>query len=104
MIYLTKILNFSASHRIYNPNFSESKNKQVFKQCANVNGHGHNFILEVVVCGEVNSETGYVIDLKELKNIIQKEVIELVDHKNLNVDVKELEGVIPTSENLAIMF
>lgn len=104
MIYITKTMKFSASHRIYNPNFSDEENFRVFKQCANTHGHGHNFILEVCVAGEPEKTTGYVIDLKELKEIIQKEVIDLVDHKNLNVDVKELAGIIPTSENLVVLF
>ena len=97
-------MQFSASHRIYNPNLSNEENTKLFKKCANPNGHGHNYILEVCVTGEQNPLTGYVIDLKDLKNIIQSEIIDLVDHKNLNVDVKELENIIPTSENLVILF
>jgi 6-pyruvoyltetrahydropterin/6-carboxytetrahydropterin synthase len=97
-------MHFSASHRIYNPKFTDAENTRIFKQCANPNGHGHNFILEVVVCGEPNPDTGYVIDLKELKCIIQSEVIDLVDHKNLNIDVPALQNVLPTSENLVVFF
>jgi 6-pyruvoyltetrahydropterin/6-carboxytetrahydropterin synthase len=104
MIYLTKTMHFSASHRIYNPNLSNEENTKLFKKCANPNGHGHNYILEVCVTGEPNSLTGYVIDLKDLKDIIQSKIIDLVEHKNLNVDVKELENIIPTSENLVILF
>ena len=104
MIYLTKKMQFSASHRIYNPNFSDEENTKIFKNCANKNGHGHNYSLEVTVAGSPNPKTGYVIDLKDLKEIIQKEIIDLVDHKNLNVDVKELQNIIPTSENLVILF
>ena len=97
-------MRFSASHRIYNPNLSDDENTKLFKQCANQNGHGHNYILEVCVSGKPNPLTGYVIDLKDLKNIIQNEIIDLVDHKNLNVDVKELKNIIPTSENLVMLF
>jgi len=104
MIYLTKKMQFSASHRIYNPNFSDEENTKIFKNCANKNGHGHNYSLEVTVAGNPNPKTGYVIDLKDLKEIIQKEIIDLVDHKNLNVDVKELQNIIPTSENLVVLF
>jgi 6-pyruvoyltetrahydropterin/6-carboxytetrahydropterin synthase len=104
MIYITKAMKFSASHRIYNPNLSEEENFQLFKQCANKNGHGHNYLLEVSVKGNINKNTGYVIDLKELKCIIQREVISLVDHRNLNIDVTALKDVIPTSENLVILF
>jgi len=104
MIYLSKTLTFSASHRIYNPNLSDEDNQRIFKNCANPHGHGHNFTLEVVVRGKINPDTGYVIDLKDLKQIIQKEIIDLVDHKNLNIDVKELNGIIPTSENLLMVF
>lgn len=95
-------MEFSASHRVYNPNLSDEMNAQIFKKCANKNGHGHNFTLEVTVVGDVNPSTGYVIDLKELKNIIQKEVIDILDHANLNFDVEGLKNIIPTSENLAI--
>jgi 6-pyruvoyltetrahydropterin/6-carboxytetrahydropterin synthase len=104
MVYLTKIMHFSASHRIYNPNFTNEENNKIFGQCANINGHGHNYELEVIVAGEPNPDTGYVIDLKQLKDIIQKEIIDKFDHKNLNIDVKELDGIIPTSENLVILF
>ncbi len=95
-------MSFSASHRVYNPEFNDELNAQIFKKCANKNGHGHNFVLEVTVVGEINPKTGYVIDLKTLKNIIQTEVIDLLDHSNLNFDVKELVSTIPTSENLAV--
>jgi 6-pyruvoyltetrahydropterin/6-carboxytetrahydropterin synthase len=97
-------MRFSASHRIYNPNLTDDENTKIFNKCASPNGHGHNYVLEVTVVGEPNHLTGYVIDLKQLKEIIQKEIIDLVDHKNLNVDVKELQNVIPTSENLVALF
>ena len=104
MIYITRRLEFCASHRLYNPNFSDKKNTETFGLCNNPNGHGHNYVLEVTVKGEVNPETGMVLDLKVLKKIINEGIINKVDHKNLNVDVEFLKGVIPTAENLAIHF
>ncbi len=102
MIYVTRREVFSASHRLFNPNFSDEENDRLFGKCNNLNGHGHNYILEVIVAGEVDSQTGYVIDLKVLKEIIKKNVISKVDHKNLNLDVDFLKGKIPTAENIAI--
>jgi 6-pyruvoyltetrahydropterin/6-carboxytetrahydropterin synthase len=104
MVYATRRETFSASHRLYNPAFSDKKNIEVFDKCANPNGHGHNYVLEVTVCGEPNDESGYVIDLKKLKDVIRKEVIDKVDHKHLNVDVDFLSGVIPTAENIVKAF
>ncbi len=104
MVFITKKLDFCASHRLYNPAFSDEKNQEVFGLCNNPNGHGHNYILEVTVCGEVAEDTGMVLDLKSLKGLVQKEVIDKVDHKNLNVDVSFLTGIIPTAENLAVKF
>ncbi len=102
MIYVTRRAVFSASHRLYNEKFSDEQNEAVFDKCNNANGHGHNYVLEVMVAGEVNPDTGYVIDLKKLKKIIKENVISKVDHKNLNMDVDFLKGVIPTAENIAI--
>ncbi len=102
MIYATRREVFSASHRLYNSNFSDEENDRLFGKCNNLNGHGHNYILEVIVSGEVDPNTGYVIDLKVLKEIIKKNVISKVDHKNLNLDVDFLKGKIPTAENIAI--
>lgn len=102
MLYLTRREVFSASHRLYNENYSDEENLRVFGKCSNPNGHGHNYVLEVVVCGEIDNSTGYVIDLKILKEIIREHVIRKVDHKNLNVDVDFMHGVIPTAENIAI--
>jgi len=101
MIYVTRREVFSASHRLFNPNFSDEENDRLFGKCNNLNGHGHNYILEVIVAGEVDPNTGYVIDLKVLKEIIKKNVISKVDHKNLNLDVDFLKGKIPTAENIA---
>jgi len=102
MLYVTRREVFSASHRLFNPALSDEENEQLFDKCNNYHGHGHNYVLEVVVCGEVNPKTGYVIDLKKLRDIIRENVIKEVDHKHLNYDVKFLEGIIPTAENIAV--
>ena len=102
MIYVTRREVFSAAHRLYNEAWSDEKNALVFDKCTNERGHGHNYTLEVVVAGDVDPETGYLIDLKKLKAIIHEEVIDLVDHKHLNFDVEFLKGIIPTAENIAI--
>ena len=104
MIYITRKLEFCASHRLYNPEYSDEKNARVFGLCNNPNGHGHNYVMEVTVRGEVHPETGMVLDLKALKKLVNEEIILKVDHKNLNVDVPFLSDVIPTAENLAIRF
>jgi len=102
MVYVPRREIFSASHRLFNPNLSEEENNSLFGKCNNPNGHGHNYTLEVTICGEVNPKTGYLIDLKLLKQIIIDNVINKVDHKNLNLDVDFLAGKIPTAENIAI--
>lgn len=102
MIYVTRREIFSASHRLFNPNLSDEENNSLFGKCNNPNGHGHNYTLEVTICGEVNPKTGYLVDLKLLKQIIIENVINKVDHKNLNLDVEFLAGKIPTAENIAI--
>ncbi len=102
MIFLTRKTEFCASHRLYNPDFSPEKNEKTFGLCNNPNGHGHNYVLEVTVKGEVDPETGMVLDLKTLKKLITLEIIDKVDHKNLNVDVQFMKGLIPTAENIAI--
>lgn len=101
MVYITRRETFAASHRLYNPEWDDARNEAVYDKCANKNGHGHNYTLEVVVCGEVNPETGYLLDLKVLKQIIRDKVIREVDHKHLNFDVPFLSTVIPTAENIA---
>ena len=91
---------FNAAHRLHNPNWSDEKNKEVFGLCNNANYHGHNYDLEVKVVGEVNQETGYLMDLKYLKDIIKEHVEDKLDHKNLNLDIPELRGIMPSTENL----
>ncbi|MBI5326056.1 MAG: 6-carboxytetrahydropterin synthase [Ignavibacteriae bacterium] len=104
MLYITKSATFSASHRLYNPEFSDEENEIIFDKCNNYYGHGHNYTLEVTVAGKPDPKTGYIIDLKILKRIIQDEILTRVDHKHLNHDVDFLKGIIPTVENLAIVF
>ncbi len=101
MMYVTRREHFSAAHRLYNPVWDHAKNEAVFGKCNNPAGHGHNYYVEVTVAGEIDPETGYVVDLKELKHIIIEHVIRKVDHRNLNTDVDFLAGVIPTAENIA---
>ena len=104
MIYVTRKSEFSAAHRLFNPNFTDEKNDAIFDICNNFHGHGHNYVLEVTVAGVPDSETGYVIDLKLLKKIVDDVIIHKVDHKHLNHDVDFLQGIIPTAENLAVKF
>jgi len=94
---------FNAAHRLYNPDWDDARNDEVFGLCNNPNYHGHNYTLEVKVTGEINAETGYVIDLKILKEIIKEEVEDRFDHKNLNLDCPEFEGLIPTAEHIAVV-
>ena len=94
---------FNAAHRLYNSNWSFDKNQTVFGKCNNPNFHGHNYNLEVWVKGEIDPETGYVIDLKILKDIIQTEVEDKFDHKNLNEDTVEFKNLIPTAENISVV-
>ena len=104
MVYVTRRATFSASHRLFNPNLSREENNALFDKCANEMGHGHNYVLEVTVAGEPQERSGYVIDLKELKEILKTEILDKVDHKHLNHDVEFLRGVIPTAENVARAF
>ena len=102
MIYATRRSTFNAAHRLFNPNLSDEENVDIFGKCSNPNWHGHNYVLEVVVAGEVDPDTGFLIDLKILRDIINKNVLEKVDHKNLNLETDFLKGVIPTAENITI--
>ena len=102
MVYATRRETFSAAHRLYNPSFSDDKNSEVYGKCSNPNRHGHNYQLEVVIAGEINPATGYLIDLKLLKDIMHEYVIKKVDHKNLNTETDFMRGIIPTSENICI--
>ena len=102
MIYITRRERFNAAHMLRNENWSDEKNIEVFGKCANQNWHGHNFELFVTVRGEVDQETGFVVNLKDLASIIQKKVIDKLDHKNLNLDVDFMKGKMASTEVLAI--
>src|SRR5579863_4126957 len=102
MVYLTRKAEFSASHYYHNPELSAEENRRIFGKCNNPNGHGHNYVLEVTVKGEVDLRSGFVIDLKRLKNILHSEVLDAMDHRFLNKEVPEFLTRIPTTENLAI--
>jgi len=102
MVYVSRKEHFNAAHRLSNPAWSKEKNVEVFGPCANENWHGHNFDLIITVKGEPNPETGFVIDLKKLSMLIRNEVIEKVDHKNLNLDVDFMQGKMASTENLAM--
>jgi 6-pyruvoyltetrahydropterin/6-carboxytetrahydropterin synthase len=101
---VTARLTFSAAHRLTNPSRDSEWNKRIYDKCDNPAGHGHNYVIHVSVKGKVDPETGMVIDLKRLKDIVRDRVIDRVDHTNLNQDVDFLRGVIPTAENLARSF
>lgn len=102
VIYLTRRAEFSASHYYHNPKFSEEENRRIFDKCASPLGHGHNYMLEVTVKGEVNPETGMVLNLKDLKQVIESEVMQAMDHKFLNAETPPFDSVIPTTENIAV--
>ncbi|MEJ6698006.1 MAG: 6-pyruvoyl trahydropterin synthase family protein [Flavobacteriales bacterium] len=101
-VTVSRKAHFNAAHRLFVENWSDEKNKNLFGKCSNPNFHGHNYDLIVDVTGDVDQVTGVVIDLKELKDIIKNEVEELLDHKNLNLDVLYFKKVIPTAENICI--
>ena len=102
MIYITRKEHFNAAHKLHNPNWSEEQNNEVFGKCANPNWHGHNYNLYVTVKGNVNPDTGYSVNLKELSVIIRTQITDKLDHKNLNLDVPFLKGLMPSTENVAI--
>lgn len=102
MVYLSRKEHFNAAHKLSNPAWTKEKNQEVFGPCANENWHGHNFDLIVTVKGDPDPDTGFVVDLKKLSTLIRKEVIEKLDHKNLNLDVDFMRGKMASTENLAI--
>lgn len=101
-VTVTRRLRFNAAHRVHNPELSDAENSRLFGKCNNPNWHGHNYTLDVSVTGEVDERTGYVIDLGALKRIVEREVIDKVDHKNFNLEVDFMRGVIPTTENIVV--
>jgi 6-pyruvoyltetrahydropterin/6-carboxytetrahydropterin synthase len=102
MMYVTRRVEFSASHFYHNPRLSPEENQRIFGKCNNPHGHGHNYVLDVTVAGEVDATTGMVIDVKELKKLLEREVLEIVDHRFLNKEVPAFATKIPTSENVAV--
>ena len=103
-VTVTRRLRFNAAHRVHNPALSDAENSKLFGKCNNPNWHGHNYILDVSVEGDVEDKTGYVCDLSRLKNLVEREIIDIVDHKNFNLDVAFMKGIIPTSENIIVAF
>ncbi len=101
-VYAYRRAHFSASHRLFDPDLSDTQNLELFGGCSNPNGHGHNYYIEVCVEGEPDPKTGFVVDLKKVKRVLQEYFLDKVDHKNLNVDVEFLKGINPTTENIAI--
>ena len=102
MILLTRKAEFSASHYYWNDAWSEEENRRAFGKCANRNGHGHNYTLEVTVSGEVDPVSGFVVDLKDLKTVLEREVVSVYDHRHLNLEVPEFKSANPTTENIAV--
>jgi 6-pyruvoyltetrahydropterin/6-carboxytetrahydropterin synthase len=101
MIYITRKEHFNAAHKLFNPAWSEEQNNATFGKCANKNWHGHNYELFVTVKGKINPDTGFVVNLKDLSTVIKTDVTEVLDHKNLNIDVQGM-SILPSTENVAI--
>ena len=104
MVYISRKVDFCASHRLHTPALGDAENEKLYGRCNNLNGHGHNYTMEVTVVGSVDPDTGMVMDLKALKDLLQVEIVDRVDHKNINVDVDFMQGVIPTAENMVVSF
>ena len=101
-VRITRRMHFCAAHRLHRPEWSDERNQEVFRSCANPNWHGHNYELDVTVEGPVDPDTGYVLDLNRLRDLVQERVVAEVDHANLNMDVDWLDGTIPTTENVVV--
>lgn len=102
MVYITRRETFNAAHRLFIPGWDDEQNLQVFGKCSNKNWHGHNYILYVTIKGDVNPQTGFLVNLKLLSQLIKEAVIDKVDHKNLNLEVDFMSGCMPSTENIAI--
>ncbi len=102
MVYLTRIEHFNAAHRLYNPNWSNEKNEEVFGKCANINWHGHNFELLVTIKGEPEPDTGFIFDAKKLGALVKEKIVNKLDHRNLNLDVDFMRGQLCSIENLVV--
>jgi 6-pyruvoyltetrahydropterin/6-carboxytetrahydropterin synthase len=104
MVYITRRETFNAAHKLFNPNWTEEQNDTVFGKCANQNWHGHNYVLFVTVKGDPNPDTGFIMNVKELSEVIKKQVLDKIDHKNLNIDVDFIpKDLLPSTENLAVL-
>ena len=102
-VVVTRRAHFNAAHRLFNPAWSDAENARVFGPCANANSHGHNYNIDVSVIGDVDPDTGYVIDIKQLKDVIEERVLSRFDHKHLNLDVPEFRELNPTAENIVVV-
>lgn len=102
IVSATRLLRFNAAHRVHNPALSDAENTRLFGKCNNPNWHGHNYTLEVTVEGEPDPTTGYVMDLGALKRLVERELMDHLDHRNLNLEVPFLAGINPTSENIIL--
>ena len=102
LLTVTRRLHFNAAHRVHNPALSDAENVALFGKCNNPNWHGHNYVLEVSVTGSIDPTTGYVIDLAKLRDIVERDLVSQLDHKNLNLDVPFMSGTNPTTENLIV--
>src|SRR5579864_6837998 len=104
MVYLTRRATFSASHRLWSPHLTDAENVALYDKCANPNGHGHNYTLEVTIRGTPDPRTGMILNLTDLKNVIHTHVLDVVDHKHLNYDIPWLQDCVPTTEVLPVKF
>ena len=102
-VYVSRKIEFNAAHRLFNPHVTEEENFEIYGKCSNKYGHGHNYLLDVTLSGIIDRNTGFLFDLKELKVILEEEIIARFDHKNLNHDVPELQECVPTTEVLAVL-
>ena len=102
-VTVSRRAHFNAAHRLHVENWSDEKNSEIFGKCSNPNYHGHNYDLEVTVKGEIDPESGYLVDMKVLSNIIEENICKKFDHKNLNLDTTEFKNLIPTAENIAVV-
>ena len=102
MLFITRKEHFNAAHKLYNTQWSEEKNAEIFGKCSNPNWHGHNYNLYVTVKGNINPDTGFIVNLKDLSTVIRVEICDKLDHKNLNLDVDFLQGIMTSTENVTI--
>lgn len=104
MVYIKRTEKFCAAHKLWNPKWSAEQNHEIFGKCANENYHGHNYVLDVTVKGKIDPETGFVMNFTDLKRILKEKIINIVDHKNLNLDIPFLQGKLTSSEVMAVEF